>query len=186
MQASHPLEWVQVPGGLAAYGDRCRPILIRDLWWTTTPVALNNLARWPYSDHPVTGITWFEAVAIAETLGGRLPTSSEWEWMASGPDRRRYPWGDEDWSPSLANLAPLGLNSTSSVGSFPSGRTPEGILDVAGNVWEWTSSKLAGAGAIIRGGSFSSQTLYARTTFLNGAQMELSSAGIGVRVVRET
>ena len=71
------------------------------------------------------------------------------------------------------------------MGRFPAGATPEGMLDVAGNVWEWTATAAMGNGYVIRGGSYASQPAYARTTFLNAAPAGLRSPGLGFRVVRD-
>ncbi|WP_182883924.1 formylglycine-generating enzyme family protein [Microbispora sp. H10949] len=170
--------WILVPGGTCRYGDDGRPVGIAPLYWSATPVAGD-------SGHPLTGLNREEAAAAARAFGGRLPKSAEWEWMAAGPDRRLYPWGDQPWRPELANLRESKLAQPGPVGAHPAGATPLGLLDVAGNVWEWTASTIMGGGAIIRGGSFASPPLYAQCTFLNAAPTELRSRGIGFRVVRE-
>ena len=105
--------------------------------------------------------------------------------MAAGAGRRRYPWGEAEWGPSLANLLPAGTGGPVPAGRFPAGATPEGMLDVAGNVWEWTATAAMGNGYVIRGGSYASQPAYARTAFLNAAPADLRSPGLGFRVVRD-
>lgn len=180
--------WVLIGGGLCLSGDDARPVKVRALCWTITPVTPQHLGvgkRGPGAGIPVTGISHAEAAAIAAGLGGRLPRSAEWEWMAAGASRRRYPWGGTAWSPRHAALLPCGHAGPVPAGSHPGGATPEGMLDVAGNVWEWTATPVMGDGFVIRGGSYASQPLYAQTTFLNAAPAELRSAGIGVRVVKD-
>lgn len=179
-------EWVLVPGGQCRYGDDARPRPVSALWWTATPVTRRQLGiTGRAAALPVTAVSHPDAQAIAASLGGRLPSSPEWEWMAAGPARRRYPWGDACWQPGLAVLRPAGAAAPLPAGSCPAGATPDGLLDVAGNVWEWTASRVLGGGFVIRGGSYASPPLYARATFVNAAPAELRSPGIGLRVVRQ-
>lgn len=94
------------------------------------------------ADHPVVGVSWYEASAYAEWLGKRLPTAGEWQKAAGWPDQlsdghcSRYPWG-EIFDPSRANILASGIGSTAAVSSFPNGDTPNGIRQLIGNVWEW-------------------------------------------------
>jgi formylglycine-generating enzyme required for sulfatase activity len=112
-------------------------------------------------NHPVVGVTWYDAMAYCRWLTEqlewegtpeplatllrdrgwqvRLPTEAEWEKAARGTDGRIFPWGDEP-DPDRANYADTGVGATSAVGCFPGGASPCGCLDLAGNVWEWTGS----------------------------------------------
>ena len=92
------------------------------------------------ADHPVVLVTWDDAMAYAAWSQKRLPTEAEWERAARGLDGRRYPWGDE-FMLGHCNCMEVGLGGTSPVGQFsPEGDTPEGLVDMLGNVWEWTNS----------------------------------------------
>jgi formylglycine-generating enzyme required for sulfatase activity len=101
--------------------------------------------RWndpAYADHPVVNITWQQANEYAVWAGGRLPTEAEWEAACRNGDMRIYPWGDTEPTNELANFNQA-VGDTTPVGSYPNGATPNGILDLSGNVWEWTSSRFA-------------------------------------------
>jgi formylglycine-generating enzyme required for sulfatase activity len=92
------------------------------------------------ADHPVVLVTWEDAMAYAAWAHKRLPTEAEWERAARDLNGRRYPWGNE-FVPDRCNCKEAGLGGTSSVGYFsPDGDTPEGLVDMLGNVWEWTNS----------------------------------------------
>ncbi|MBK8050300.1 MAG: SUMF1/EgtB/PvdO family nonheme iron enzyme [Anaerolineales bacterium] len=97
-------------------------------------------------NHPVVGVTWYEAVAFCKWLSvksGRqvsLPIEAQWEKAARGTDGRRYPWGQEI-TPNHANYWDTGIHATSAVGVFPKGESPLWLADAAGNVWELTATK---------------------------------------------
>lgn len=111
---------------------------------------------WAEDHHPVVYVTSIEAARFCEWLSARegkkfrLPTESEWEYAARGKDGRLFPWGNVFDSGDLANFADRntrfawsdarvddGFAATSPVGSYPRGASPFGLLDMAGNVWEW-------------------------------------------------
>ncbi|MGH3814363.1 MAG: formylglycine-generating enzyme family protein [Pseudonocardiaceae bacterium] len=154
------------------------------LWWSCTPVTCAHTGR-PGGDLPVVGLTWMQAHAVAEAVGGRLPTAPEWEWMAAGHPGRRFPWGEQDWTPRHANLRGTGYGHPVAVGRFADGATPDGILDVAGNVWEWTATRRPGDGAVVLGGSYNSLPRYAQCGYRNEVPVALASPGLGLRVVRD-
>ena len=120
-----------------------------------------NVERADRADHPVTCITWNQAVSYCEWKGKRLPTEEEWEWAARGGARGSlYPWGDREpmrqlcWDGEGNDLGKGNRQSTCRVGSYPSGDSPQGVKDLAGNVWEWTASEDAESSRVGRGGAW--------------------------------
>lgn len=104
-------------------------------------------------NHPVVGVSWYEAMAFCRWLTQHqvynpdkstytLPSEAEWEYAARGVARRPYPWGGRPPDGERANFENL-YGGTTAVGCFVPGATPEGVLDLAGNVWEWTRSLYA-------------------------------------------
>jgi formylglycine-generating enzyme required for sulfatase activity len=139
---------------------------------------------WPpdYERHPVTGVSWHDARAYAAWASKRLPSEAEWEKAASWDwtigTKRRYPWGDT-WDRRLCNMVDSGVGRTTPVGAYsPHGDAPCGAIDMAGNVFEWTSSLdwnypyRVGDGRddpsrygvrVRRGGSYASEKLFMQT-----------------------
>jgi len=119
-----------------------------------------NAMRGDRATHPINCVPWSMADTFCKRRGARLPSEAEWEFAARGSRQRTYPWGDEPpdntrlnacgaecakWGASNGQTMPKmyeqddGFPSTAPVGSFPAGATAEGVLDLAGNVWEWTA-----------------------------------------------
>lgn len=142
-------------------------------WLKRRPAALRGAPMWwesqqRYSTRPVTGVSWFEAVAYCRWLGEqlqvagsklkvwqagqvaevhfqtgtfnvRLPSEAEWEKAARCGDARRYPWGDKNWDEGRANVDRQ-IGHASPAGLYPRGANPWGQHELAGNVWEWTQT----------------------------------------------
>ncbi len=92
-----------------------------------------------FETHPAVEVSWFGATEYCAWVGKRLPTEAEWEKAARGTDGRKYPWGNSPPDRTRAQFS-AGWNETAPVRSFPQGASPYGVLDLAGNVWEWVSS----------------------------------------------
>ena len=151
-------------------------------------------------DHPVVGITWYAAQAYALWLSQcagkinsyRLPKEDQWEWAAGGRQGeavqkvREYPWADKkgEPSPKLLNYD-KNVGATTPVGNYPEGATPEGLYDMAGNVWEWTESLRdeKGSNRVIRGGSWYYSAEFCRSAFRIVNSPVLRNFTVGFRPV---
>ena len=153
-----PAGMTMVASGSFLSGERKIPRTLRTFAIDTTPVTENEYKRYlseinaqprengpgsrepRFDNFPATGVTWYEANEFAEHHGKRLPTVYEWEKAARGSDGRKFPYGNS----YKANCGRLRVNTepgergATAVGSFPSGASASGALDMAGNVLEWT------------------------------------------------
>ena len=163
---------------------------------STGPAASRRPAA---GEHPVTWVDADDAAAFCAWLGVRLPTEAEWEKAARGEDGRIYPWGDE---PPDAARAVFGARrhgaGPSPVGSAPAGASPYGLLDMAGNVWEWVSSAYApypydaadgrehapAAERTLRGGSYASPAVHLRCAARSRSYPGRLAPHIGFRIAR--
>ena len=162
-------------------------------------------SRFNHPARPVVGLTWFEARAYCAWLSAQtgdaygLPTEAEWEAAARGPEGRAYAYGPE-FDVETGNTFESHLRRTTPVGVFPDGATPQGIFDLSGNVWEWTTSAYrsyeydandgredtedAQARRVLRGGSWYGNRSNARAAYRNPYHPSLRDYDAGCRVVR--
>lgn len=127
-------------------------------------------------NEPVQGVSWYEANAFCKCFKLRLPSEAEWEYAARGTDQRRFPWGNDSKVASKWTSTEL---VATPVGSHPEDRSPMGVMDMAGNVWEWVQDswypypdsplgqleKPDDTFGILRGGTYQSSWVEMRTTF---------------------
>ena len=152
------------------------------------------------STHPVTYVTYDDAVAYAEWLDKRLPTEIEWELAARGLDGREYPWGN-DWQDGRCNSEEAARNGTVAVGSYELGKTVYGCYDMAGNAWDWTASwyqaypgakpehhnaqDMGERNRVIRGGSYAWPNFDQRCAFRAIKEPEKALPEISFRCVKD-
>ncbi|MGE3163567.1 MAG: SUMF1/EgtB/PvdO family nonheme iron enzyme [Planctomycetota bacterium] len=183
-----------------------------DWWEGLEHPAGPTQAMWTIPNHPRETVSWFEAVAFTRWLDRRLrvlgklpagsgfvvrlPTEEEWELAASGTEHREYPWGKvyqagraniDEVSRVLGDEYRVGIHAlgrTSAVGCYPSGATPAGVQEMAGNVWEWTASpwEHGSVWRVVRGGSWSNPAFVARAAYRSFAHPESRSGDLGFRV----
>lgn len=142
-------------------------------------------------DHPVVLVSYADARAYAlwltkrTKLVWRLPTEAVWEKAARGEDGARFPWGDF-FDPDRLNSADRGPFDTVPVGRYPSGASPYGVLDAAGQVFEWTASRSGKNRYVVKGGSWDDRGCgVCRPAARHGRPGDLKHILIGFRLVRE-
>lgn len=156
--------------------------------------------RFDRPELPMVMVSAADAEAFCRARGARLPSEAEFERAARGVNGRRFPWG-ELYNSRLSNHGRLGLDPTDArdgyvelapVGAFPSGRTPDGLLDLAGNVAEWTQAELdaerrartTGGERFVRGGSFVTGAAFLRGAARSAVEPNTRAPFIGFRCAR--
>ena len=154
-----------------------KDIYIPEYWNDTT---------WNKANHPVVGVSYYEAEAYAKWAGKRLPTDREWEKAARGEDGREYPWGNGS-DKEKCNSGETGLMHTTPVTQYPSGVSPYGCYDMAGNVWEWCADWYdeKGGWRVLRGGSWDDTPVYLRVSYRNWHGADHRTKLIGFRLAQD-
>ncbi len=178
-----------------------------------TPISYGEtFGTWPEiaktkPDYPVVGVSWDSAVAYAAWHRMRLPTEAEWEKAARGTAAKRWPWGDaftqrirdvtrhaNVWKQSGSHLQP--------VGTHPTGASPYGAHDMAGNVWEWVADRYSdtyyrrspdrnpkgpavGSRRVVKGGSWLNPEMLARCSTRIGQYPAIGTSFIGFRLAKD-
>jgi formylglycine-generating enzyme required for sulfatase activity len=160
-------------------------------------------------DQTGVGISWYEAQSFCEWAGVRLPNEAEWEKAARSVDGRKYPWGNQTPDKRLCNYD-MNVGDTTPVDEYPKGASPYGVLDMVGNVWEWTNT-LWGQDAeqpefpypfdstdgrqnpdadetyyrVLRGGAFDRYAKYIRVTYRRRLSPKIKYSVVGFRAAQD-
>lgn len=146
-------------------------------------------------DHPVVQVSADDAAAFCRFHGWRLPSEAEWMLAAGGVERHTYPWGEappQQGEGAQANFGTLaccaaddgdGFRRTAPVGRFPAGRSPFGVDDMAGNVWEWTASPMPGrpGRVVLKGGGWGNDPFCLRIPYRHHNPPDIGLDMVGFR-----
>lgn len=200
-----PAGMVAIPGGTFTMGrdnaedpeeTPAHTVAIAPFYLDLTPVTRAAYGRVQLdSSWPATGVSWNDSQAYCQSIGKRLPSEAEWEYAARGTDGRLYPWGNE-FDSTATNSLEAGLGHLIGVGALPKNKSPFGVLDMSGNIWEWTADdykpypghqatfEIPADAKVIRGGSYQSDKLHATTTTRNLDHASTRSPVIGFRCAK--
>jgi len=158
---------------------------VREFLWQNDTYPVNT------AQHPVVLVSYQDALAYAEWKGEqtgvtyRLPTAAEWEKAARGADGKYFPWGN-DWQEDATNTGVSGINYTSAIATFPKSKSEYGIEDMAGNVFEYTSTlKLAGSRAVMKGCSWDDLPGFCRGAYEHTRPVDSKHILFGFRLIKE-
>ncbi len=177
-----------------------------DYWYGQSPTSAYlefwNNPEWHKPNHPVVGVSWYEAIAFCTWLSNKkgksvlLPTEQQWQRAAQGDDGRKYPWGDE-CSKEYANYGQKAKDGrTTPVTQYPNGASPYGVMDMSGNVDEWcltewgtdsTELKFESVSErVLRGGGWNASEGTITTTYRSSNNSHYGSYFWGFRICIST
>jgi formylglycine-generating enzyme required for sulfatase activity len=209
--------WVRIPAGtfVMGKGDEAHDVELDAYEIGRYPVTVEEYGRYveeggreprdwekqlEYPNRPVVNVSWGNARRYCGWAGVRLPTEAEWERAARGQVGRGYPWGAEEPDEDRANYGEAGIGAATPVGLFAKGATPDGIYDLAGNVWEWVSDwhgrypkvkqrnptgPAKGIHRVLRGGAWDWDSKHLRTASRFGLGPEYRDNYVGFRCARD-
>ena len=222
------IEWITIPSGNFLMGDnfaegKANELPVHNVFLDSYKIAETEItftqfdrfceesgrskpdSHYGRGDQPVIRVSWEDANDFCEWLSEKtgkfiqLPSEAQWERAARGTDQRRYPWGDSKPNCNIVNYTQCG-NQTQPVASFPDGASPNGLLDMAGNVWEWCADwfsasyyttspaqnptgPASGTLRVFRGGGWSASPTDLRSVKRDQAHPSTNYNSVGFRVV---
>ncbi|HRB98310.1 MAG TPA: SUMF1/EgtB/PvdO family nonheme iron enzyme, partial [Nitrosomonas sp.] len=191
--ARYPVTWAQYCAFLNAKDGYSN-----SAWWRDRPREEEpGPPLWFFANYPAINVSWYDALAYCRWLSARLnldiclPTEWQWQWAAFGGTQQDYPWQGE-WNEQRANSDEAGIGRTVAVGLYPLGRSPFGVDDMAGNIWEWclnlyyqpSDISLSSSDArVVRGGSWGNSPGRAHASARGGDPQSFRNFSVGFRVL---
>lgn len=194
--ARYPVTWAQYRAFLDAADGYCN----LDWWEGRSREMKSGSLLWAFANYPVINVSWYDALAYCRWLSIklqlpiRLPTEWEWQWAAVGGMQQDYPWRGR-WKSQRANSHEAVIGRTVAVGLYPLGRSPFGVDDMAGNIWEWCLNSYfqpsdvsldMSRARVLRGGSWGNASDDVRASVRSYYHPDSRDSDLGFRVLCES